>query len=301
MYHKSILSTCVILLITAGVFAGRYQYQQVTTLQYGSADDQIGLIIEDNMPPSGPESFWVDNAGFIYVCDSVNKQVKKINPAGKIMAQKAVDFSANDIAVDNSGNIFLFDRSRRVIQQFSADGKTDEIDISKELNDTAFGLKIVDDELVFETGCQSQVQLTENKTLKSNGDVKNGIKGNNGKRFNVLRNMERKGEIDVTDENGNVLDLLVLPVDNVASIVFLGQDKKGNSYFQVEISKQDIQGVSLNVYCLNSDGDIDSVIADIPNNYYVWTAKLLQLGKNGDIYQVLPTEDNVQVNVWKRK
>ena len=92
------------LFITAGALADQYQFQQIITLQYGPGADQVGLSIEYEMPPCGPESFWVDNAGFVYLCDSVNKQVKKINSAGKVMLQKTVDFSANDIAVDDAGN-----------------------------------------------------------------------------------------------------------------------------------------------------------------------------------------------------
>jgi hypothetical protein len=45
---------------------------------------------------------------------------------------------------------------------------------------------------------------------------------------------------------------------------------------------------------------VDYIIQNLPNDYYVWTAKLLQVSDSRDVYQALPTREAVQVNGWQR-
>jgi hypothetical protein len=52
---------------------------------------------------------------------------------------------------------------------------------------------------------------------------------------------------------------------------------------------------------LSESGEFHDAVENIQNNYFVWLGKMLQVDKKGNIYQVLPTENNVKINVWERQ
>jgi hypothetical protein len=287
--------------------AEKYTFEQIAILEYGGADDQIGLVNEPEMERCGPNSFAVTERGDIYILDSVNQKVKIFSASGKLLRLQDIDFVASDLAVDDNGDMFLFDATRRVVEHIDVNGERQKSIQIDELARKAFSLQAIDGEVIFYTADQRATVLSQNlqgktvlvETLALSS--KKGMKGRNGKRFKTLRNSNRIGEIYILDADSKALNTITLPIENVASITFLGQDKDGNSYFQLEISEKDVQGVVLSVYCLDNDDHLQSVIENMPNNYFVWTAKLLQVDAKGNIFQVLPTEENVQINVWKRQ
>jgi hypothetical protein len=284
-----------------------YTLTQLAVFPYGSSEGQIGLFQAPEMAPSGPESFWVDGQGQIYICDSVNEQVKKLSPAGKLIGQQAIGFAGNDLAVDDNGEMFVLDRSRWVVEQIGANGQQHGVlQLERQQVETAFNLRVAGGQVLLGSVQQSEAvlgQLQAGKTVLRSAIAAatpgSGVKGLTEQRFRTLRNPRHRAEIDVLDSSEEVLDRLLLPVERVASVVFLGEDKAGNSYFQLETSDSD-RGVKLSVYCLDKARNLDTVIENLPNDYYVWTAKLLQVSDSGDVYQVLPTREAVQVNVWQR-
>jgi hypothetical protein len=127
------------------------------------------------------------------------------------------------------------------------------------------------------------------------------MKGSSGKYFSTfLQRPELKAGVFILSEEGEELDMINFPIKNVISISFLGEDQNYNSYFRFEIYDPNVKGVVLSVYYLDINRHLHSAAMNMPNNYFVWTSKLVQLDDMGNIYQVLPTKDNVQINVWTR-
>ncbi len=285
-----------------------YALRQIAVLSYGSGDVELGLFEAPEIGANGPESFWIDDAGQIHVCDSVNQKVKTFSPAGALVGQTPLGFAGNDLAVDERGDVFVLDRARRVVEHISPAGeKRGAIHLERHHVDTAFTLRATADQVLLDSVMQKQAVLGEMhggtmalRASVSAPTMRSGIAGRAERRFKTARNIDHQAEIDVFDQGNHVIDRLLLPLDNVASVVFLGEDRAGNNYYQLELSDRD-GGVSLSVYCLDQAGNLDSVIENIPNNYYVWTAKLLQVADSGDIYQMLPTDKAVELNVWERQ
>lgn len=286
-----------------------YIKHQIAVFPYGDGDAELGLLQAPEMGANGPESFWVEDSGQIYICDTVNQKIKKLSRTGELLDQISLDFAGNDLAVDSNGDMFVLDRARRLVEQVNGFGKKrGAIQLDRHHVETAYNLRVVKDRVLLSSVMQEEKVLGKMHSGKmalrmsvgAQTPIVGGVVGRTERRFKTLRNERRQAEIDVFGKENQVLDSLLMPLENVASVVFLGEDRFGNSYYQLEVLESD-RSVSLNVYCLDKRGNIDSAIENIPNNYYVWTAKLLQVAASGDVYQVLPTEDGVEVNVWERQ
>ncbi len=78
---------------------------------WGSGPAELGRIIPQEASPEGPMSFVIDSSGNIFVLDQLNKRVQVYDETGKHIKTipiPAVTFS--DIAIGESGNLFLLDR-----------------------------------------------------------------------------------------------------------------------------------------------------------------------------------------------
>jgi len=61
---------------------------------------------------NAPTSMAVDNSGFLYVVDSGNARIRRIDPNGNVFTVAAIPAAAGQtggIAVDSSGNIYFVD------------------------------------------------------------------------------------------------------------------------------------------------------------------------------------------------
>lgn len=280
-----------------------YSLKNTAVLAYGNGREQIGRISNGDVT-AGPESFWVDKNGQMYVCDTVNKKIKVYSAAGVLLEEKDMGFAATDLVVADNGDMFVLDMSRGVVEQIGPDGrKKASLELKGKLAETAARLRVDGNEVALQTHEQYEVVLTQDGTADLLSEISEmsarlGLKGLDGKRFQTLRNELRQGEIIVFNDTGTVIRKVTLPVEGqVASIVYLGQDLIDNSYFQVETSA--VSGVELSVYRLDPNGNVASVIPQIPNDYSTWTAKLLEVDKAGNIHQMLPTPGGVQINMWQ--
>jgi len=113
-------------------------------------------------------------------------------------------------------------------------------------------------------------------------------------------------EVDIKDErldiffhkDGNIKQLASLKIEGIVSAEVLGTDYKGNIFIQIETKKTDI-GVYLWVLKFNPEGKLIGEYKIPHNDYFVWTARLLDIDANGNIYQVLPAKDRLEINIWK--
>jgi len=78
---------------------------------WGSGTTELNHLIPQEASPEGPKSFVIDSSGKFFVLDQVNKRVQVYGKTGKHIKTipiPAVTFS--DIAIGESGNLFLLDR-----------------------------------------------------------------------------------------------------------------------------------------------------------------------------------------------
>jgi len=297
-----------------------YNFINIGHLDYGSNDDQIGILLEPGVPPAGPESFWVDDKGRVYVCDTTNKKIKLFSAQGKFVDQVSVNFKCNDVAVDDQNNIFVMDRARKLIHCFSMKESLSVMAVDKSLISNTNLLNISDGKLELITNDQERYLMSGPEQIgflaaeKNNGNsndkviLRKPIVRKNNFKLSLKRTENRKAEITFLDNDSNsnkasrkkTSNKTVLPVSDVVSSIFLGSDQAGNCYIQIEQMGSSDSNVNLCVYVLNPDGKTDYVIDKIPNNYWTYTAKLLQVNGKGDIYQLLPTEQGIEINYWKR-
>jgi len=280
-------------------------YTHIASLPYGKGPGEVGRIHVEGMERQGPQSFAVDDQGNIYLCDTVNGRVQVISPQGKPISQIQVGGHISDLAVDEKGNIFVLSESRGAIQQFGSDGSFKaEIPVDRALLSEK-------DTLAFQLGgvClrsrdqrDCEIGRIENDMLRgttAKKTVETGVKGGKDIFYATRKESGEGGQLTIMDAGGSVLRNVKIDVPRLASIVFLGDDGNGNIYLQVEKSKDEGRGVDLGVLKLDRDGNVVGSVENIPNVYTNWTARLLQINGKGDVYQMLPGDKGVDLNMWK--
>lgn len=250
--------------------------------------ETIGVLVEKEMPPIGPYGFTVDHMGSLIIPDPVNGDVKRIDRDGKISSIVPLKGYFDDIEVDPSGKILILDRSRSLIIYLDPSSpKAQELELDP------------------------QTVITPTKFFKWKGN----IYLNNIDFPHLIDPQTKSGvlpkplHIDLSEENLQITPVqekgvpeekINLTVRNLLSAEFLGQDKDGNYYIQVEKARGETS-VELSVLVVDPEGKIIEAI-DIPrNDYFVWTSRLLYLDEKGNIYQVLPASDAIYINIWEVK
>ncbi|HAU30861.1 MAG: hypothetical protein XD78_0681 [Desulfotomaculum sp. 46_296] len=107
-----------------------------------------------------------------------------------------------------------------------------------------------------------------------------------------------RGLIRIFRSSGEFLRNVEFKVTGLLSIDFLGEDDDGNFYIQVE--KEGEKSIELEVHKFDGAGNHLAVlnISDTKGYAGIWSNKPLLLGKNGAIWQVLPTNDGWRINGW---
>lgn len=78
---------------------------------WGEGPTELNHMIPEEANPEGPMSFTIDNSGRIFVLDQVNKRVQVYDKTGKhIKTIPIPSVTFSDIAIGDSGNLFLLDR-----------------------------------------------------------------------------------------------------------------------------------------------------------------------------------------------
>lgn len=255
-------------------------------INYGSGDDEIGLLIEPEAPPVGPCSFSVDSRGNIYIADPVNSSIKVFSGKEKKLL-KIVSFKGfpDDIAVSEDGGIYILDRTSSEIFIIRPDGKQESKKIESDFSIEPSKLILWKGE-VFVKG----EKKIKNLSLEKKHEISYF--------YEVEYVSRNRGILKKLDSEGVLILEFPIERDNMVSLEFLNEDNDGNIYIQIEylISEDDI---GLEVRKMSFSGEIVSVIPIPENDYFVWTSSLLFVDQKGKIYQVLPKRDFVRVNVWE--
>jgi hypothetical protein len=271
------------------------------TVSYGNRPDQLGAVNVQGVERQGPASFAVDGQGNIYVCDTVNGRIKAFSPEGKMIREIAATGAVTDLALDGEGNIHLLDSREGRVSAYDPAGKSlGSFSLPPEILSQTQNLRLAKDRVVLVGRDQEEfdVESLEKGELKKREKiaVSKGLTAESGKSYTALKVSDALAELEIG--GGEEKRTVGLPLPRLASIAFLGEDGSGNVYLQVEQSREKGPGVDLGVIKLDPEMNPIAMIEKIPNNYSNWTARLLQVNRAGDVFQMLPGPDGVALNRW---
>ena len=287
----------------SGEGSGGFVRDSIDRIAYGNGSSEIGRINLPEVERQGPQSFAVSGKGDIYISDTVNSRVQIYGPDGKLKRSIAIPGRPGDIAVTEAGDLFVLNEGKGDILHFSPEGdKLSQIPISRTILSDLESFRTMGGQLLLRTRDQEEYEIAVAEDGKA-GAVRGPFRGSRltpDATCLVRKVSGAGGEVSIIGRGGKVMDTIPVPVDRLASIVFLGRDEEKNLYLQVEQTRSDGTGVELGVLKLNPAGILLDKIRDIPNNYSNWTVRLLQVNDKGDIYQMLPGPEAVELNRWSR-
>ncbi len=252
---------------------------------YGKAPSTFGLKKAEEIEPVGPYSFAIGGPNNdIYIPDPVNGNIKIISSTTGDVIQ-TVNFSGyfDDIRVDKTGKIYILDRTGARIIEIDKSGKSLKIDkLDYEIVKNPCKLVVNQQGLFIKN-----LTTMYNPKTKSTGSptYEAGIHNEHLDLF-------------YHKPDGTIKQIAQLKINGIVSAEVLGVDKGGNLYVQIEVKKPS-QGVYLKVLKFKENGTLVGNYTIPKNDYFVWTARLLDIDENGEIYQVLPGEDHIEINIWK--
>ncbi|MDP8235379.1 MAG: hypothetical protein P9M08_03270 [Candidatus Erginobacter occultus] len=291
--------------VLEGESADGYTRKTVARLGYGAGPGEIGRINVPGTERQGPRSFAVDRDGKIYVCDTVNRKVSIFGPDGELIRTLAGIGLPTDIAVADSGDIYILDEEGgRIVHYRSSGSRGEDLAISPGLLGRTQSLETVGETLLLRTRDGRDYELAP-PTPDSDGEVKisgplPGARIDSRLFCRVRKVSAEAAEVEMVGPGGEAVDLIPVPVERLASIAILGRDREGSLFLQVEQFRPEGPGVDLGVVRLNPGGIVLEKIEGIPAEYTSWTARLLQVDGNGDIIQMLPGPEAVELNRWSR-
>lgn len=256
-------------------------------INYGSADEELGLYIEPETPPVGPHAFSVDPEGNLYIADPVNSSIKIFSgKKKKVLKIFSVKDFYDDLSVSPSGDIYLLKRASSEIIRMDRNGERGKFKIESNLTFKPCKLRLWRNKVFLEVEPQNFQILGKEKMEKGFYFYNVEYIGNN------------KGYIKKFDSDGNLVSRLSIERENLASLEFLNEDVEGNIYVQIEYTVS-MDRVGLEVIKINQRGETIFVLQIPENDYFLWTSRLLYVNERGWVYQVLPKRDFVRVNIWK--
>lgn len=290
-------------------------------IPYGSGKGEVGADIGDEGASRGPKSFAVDDEGEIYISDTVNGRIQVFSHAGSFLFtvplrghlpteegnKRIYSGSLDDIVVDKSELIYIYDRMARKLYQYDKKGNIiTAINVDTSQWGGSGSMHIVNN-VIYVYDCDSKAcgdiiigRILGNRLVgPSVGDPKRyseaGKTGRSGKKYMTSLKRFGKGELEI-EEKQRQTEMLSFPLKGILSIKFLGEDKKGNFYIKTE--KDENEGVVVDVHKFNANCEYmctfnmpDSNVFFIPIREYIIT-------ESGDIYLFLPEKDILRLNIF---
>ncbi|MDM8556723.1 hypothetical protein QUF75_18510 [Desulfococcaceae bacterium HSG7] len=269
-----------------------------------AAPETLGMVRGKNLPPIWPESFINGPNGNFYICDTVNQRIQIYSPEGNFSDQISLPegSSPNDIVVDDLNNIYVYDGVQKKLYHVDNTKEVVKtINIKKKLWRCRSTMHLVNNNIYITNCDQEDILIGEivNGHLKSpsgNSKPEKGIHSSSGKRYFVKLYRWKKGVIHIIDESG-VVKYIDFPMHGIVSIKFLREDKEENIYIRTERATK--EKLLLEVHKFDSDGNYLATALIPENDYMVLSAKLLSISESGDIWQLLPSLESANLNIFK--
>jgi len=322
MAKKTILLILSAIFMISGtdIFSQKHNYvpEILINAHWGTATGEFGLRDGKEIEPVGPITFTLDNKNNIYILDTINGRIQKFDKDGKLLAIIGRKIYGSTMCVDNDGNLYLLQRN--FIRQYSPTGELKKIFfISEDINlidghgqlvlfDESGSLSISTiEQKIYKIAIPNQ-KLNKNimfgnhlKLLSKFEQVQSeklGIPGNNSKtRFITRWQNKHKALVSILKNEGTFIrDIPLVTTDILGSVIFLKQDNKSSIYVEVERITQD-NYVHLEVMKYKVEGSLLATV-ELPNDYYTTCYKKVEVDNLGNIYQMLTTEEGVQLIKW---
>jgi len=264
----------------------------------------------ENAIPAGPESFASDDAGNVYICDTLGHGIQVYSPRGVFLKNIQLDpaIVPADIAVDKAGNIYIFDDVDGMIYQYDASGvllSNLKFDLTRiegargPLHIAGARLYVSDDQqrdvLIGKVVNTVLAPLTKEEL---SAPLVPGINAPSGRRYYVELQNYDIGSVKIINSAGIVTKEVSIPAQKLLSIAFLKEDKNGNFYVQTERSAGG--KVLLEMYKFDSGGNYLAKINFTDTDYSFWSIKLMSVDDNENVYQFVPTQQKAILNIFRK-
>ena len=283
--------------------SGPYKRTVVARLGYGSGATSIGLSTGAGRRPSGPMSFSVDAAGTIYVSDNVNGRVQVYSGQGSHARSLKVDGYVYDLTTGGANDLYLLGSDGAVVIQDATTGKTKAKGSAAGSAEELGKLRLANGQLTLETprqvaypitvGQPGSMQILSSKA-QADGQGK-GAPTRSQDRYTT--NYRDGGHLYRLDSKGKTLQDIALRLSDIATIVFLQEDRAGNVYVQVE--RVSNGQVKVEIRQFSKKGELVSVVP-IDSIDYVPMTRSTIVTDDGTIYQLVPSAQGITLVKYKR-
>lgn len=278
-------------------------------IPYGKGKEDVGSIDEGEGALTGPQSFAVSDKGEIYICDTVNKRVQIFLPNGGYLSTISLQKGtfAQDIAVDKSGFIYVYDRVK--LYQYDRKGN---IVTSVDVNESRWGgggiMHIINNEIhiyacdsitcgdfiigrIFFNNVLVGPSVEESKRFKEEGR-----QGLSGRKYMTRLKRFEEGKMEIKEKDGTTSKTVVFPLREIVSTEFLGEDSKGNAYVKTERNDENKELV-VDVHEFDKNGNYLNTFRMPAGKFHFWSAKHVLVSKDGTIYYFRPEKDKLTINI----
>ncbi|MCF7793060.1 MAG: hypothetical protein K9N09_04005 [Candidatus Cloacimonetes bacterium] len=281
-------------LLEMTIFAETWNYEmQKITIPTGKPEDEILVekAAKEDMLDVGPTEFQIDEEENIYILD--RRKIKKFDENGNYLnSTSETDLVIYSFVVHNNmiwaicgdhlNQVFLrrFSDECELIDTHQIENRKSSLEINQSGN---VGLRLSYDSFLEFSPDNDKLEMKETKFLK---DVIFDFSAYQNKQDIIfLKNNER-------------LDLKVL-WPNAVGFHFSGLDAEGNLYFELFTAEHDSE-----IGIISNEANVYETNIKLPNfnkfgldfgkgiDYFIST--------DGDVYQMIPMTDKIEIRKWKR-
>ena len=275
-------------------------------LKYGSGAGEVGLVRGPGQSPVGPESFAVGKDGRVLVADVVNQRLVVYSTNGTFVRNVELPgIALGDVATDGQGRVYVYDQVRRSLHLYDTDGSPrGALDLNPKDIDTRGFFHVVGSAVYFADAAVRDVLVAtvQNGVLvppdQSVERVTEGIHGDSGRIYSMSVDKGQSLRLQVWDPAASLSDRISLqvPLPGVVAARYAGEDESRRFYVQTE--RLEGNRIILEVLGFNSAGKQVSATRMPENDYFTWTAKLVDVRRDGSIVQFLPQREQAKLNVF---
>ena len=284
---------------------GKYQRSVIATLTYGNGSASLGLSKGSDRRPIGPSSFAVDAAGNLFVSDNVNGRVQVFSNRGGLVRSLKVDSNVYDLATGGASDLYLLGADGSLAIQDAVTGSVKAKGAAMSAAAEELGqLRVANGQISLESPRQITYPLGASRNSgmallstqeQQSGQRKGSLTSSQDRYTTSYRD---GGHLYRLDDKGRTIQDIALRLSDVATVVFLQQDRAGNVYVQVERAS-DNGKVSVEVRQYSKKGDLLAVVSIDRVDYLPMTRSTV-VAEDGTIYQLLPTAQGAALVKYQR-
>ncbi len=269
---------------------------------WGDKPGEMGLINQPEQEICGPLSFCTDGRN-VFVLDTVNSRIVGIDANGeaKVIASKVVGWG---ICTDGSGGVFVQDGKRimhidgsgKVKSRFTVEEKSGALPKLVE----GYGMDMFQDSAGYlcVRGLDQKAHRISDAPRMRTPSSSSPATSATSLHYKIKRFSGNEVRILGLDPDGKVLVSVPVRFDGgePGAVLFKGTNAEANLYVEVEHLKGN--KVELKVHCYSPSGKRLGVL-HLPNDYFTTVYKKTELARDGSVYQMLTTPEEVRILRWE--